>query len=96
MFVFGDFNTNHKDWLTYSDGTDRPGELCYNFGNPDHVIVSVSTDLPLNSKRDTPFYRIAYEYSRADWNGLRNHLRDVPWDDIFKLKASSAANEFCE
>ena len=20
-----------KDWLTYSDGTDRPGELCYNF-----------------------------------------------------------------
>ena len=28
MFVFGDFNIPHKDWLTYSDGTDRPGELC--------------------------------------------------------------------
>ena len=26
--VFGDFNVNHKDWLTYSDETDRPGELC--------------------------------------------------------------------
>ena len=26
--VFGDFNINHKDWLTYSGGTDRPGELC--------------------------------------------------------------------
>ena len=25
------FNTNDKDWLTYSGGTDRPGELCYNF-----------------------------------------------------------------
>ena len=22
-FIFGDFNIYHKDWLTYSDGTDR-------------------------------------------------------------------------
>ena len=26
-FVFGDFNVHHEDWLTYSGGTDRPGEL---------------------------------------------------------------------
>ena len=31
VFVFGDFNIHHKDWLTYSGGTDRPGELYYNF-----------------------------------------------------------------
>ena len=31
MFVFGDFNVHHKDWLTYSGGTDRSDELCYNF-----------------------------------------------------------------
>ena len=31
VFVFGDFNVHHKDWLTYSGGTDQPGELCYNF-----------------------------------------------------------------
>ena len=31
VFGFGDFNVHHKDWLTYSSGTDRPGELCYNF-----------------------------------------------------------------
>ena len=31
MFVFGDFNIHHKDWLTYSGGTDRAGELCYHF-----------------------------------------------------------------
>ena len=37
VFVFGDFNIHHKDWLTYSGGTDRPGELCYNF--------SISNDL---------------------------------------------------
>ena len=29
--VFVDFNIQHKHWLTYSGGTDRPGELCYNF-----------------------------------------------------------------
>ena len=37
VFVFGNFNIHHKDWLTYSGGTDRPGELCYNF--------SISNDL---------------------------------------------------
>ena len=37
VFVFGDFNIHHKDWLTYSSGTDWPGELCYNF--------SISNDL---------------------------------------------------
>ena len=31
VFVFGDFNVYHKDRITYSGGTDRPGELCYNF-----------------------------------------------------------------
>ena len=31
VFVFGDFNVHHKNWLTYSGGTDRPGELSDNF-----------------------------------------------------------------
>ena len=39
VFVFGDFNVHHTDWLTYSGGTDQPGELCYNF--------SISNDLTL-------------------------------------------------
>ena len=141
VFVFGDFNIHHEDWLTFSDGTDRPGELCYNFsisnyltqmvafptripdcdshstaildlflpseasicstmafpplGNSDHVVVSVSIDFPTNSQHDTPFHGIAYDYSRADWDGLCDHLRDVPWEDIFKLGAS-AGSEFCE
>ena len=132
--VFGDFNVHHKDWLTYSSGTDKTGEFCYNFSIsndltqivnfptriPDcdshspalldlflssdatscstmafpplenHVVVSVSIDFPINSKQDTPFHCV------ADWDGLRDHLRDVPWEDIFKLGASTAASEFCE
>ena len=44
-----------------------------------------------------PFHCVAYDYSRADWDGLRNHLRDVPWEDIFfKVSASASASEFCE
>ena len=27
VFVFFDFNVRHKDWLTFSAGTDRTGEL---------------------------------------------------------------------
>ena len=40
-------------------------------------------------------YCIAYDYSR-DWYGLCGYLRDVPWEDIFKLSASAAASEYCE
>ena len=31
VFVVGDFNIHHKDWLSHSGGGDGPGELCYNF-----------------------------------------------------------------
>ena len=30
-FAFGNFNVHHKDWLTYSGGTDRPDELSFIF-----------------------------------------------------------------
>ena len=63
-------------------------------GNSDHVAVSVSIDFPITSKRDAPFHRIAYELC-YDWDGVRDHLRDVPCEDIFKLSASAAASEFC-
>ena len=65
-------------------------------GNSDHVIVSVSIGFPINSKQDTPFHRVAYGYSCADWDGFHDHFRDVPWEDVFKLSASAAASEFCE
>ena len=65
-------------------------------GNSDHVAVSVSIVFLSNSKQDGPFHRTAYDYSRADRDGLRVHLRYVPWEDILKLSASAAASEFCE
>ena len=48
-------------------------------GNSDHVVVAVSIHFPTNARHDAPFYRIAYDYSRADWDGLRDHLGDVPY-----------------
>ena len=35
-------------------------------------------------------HHIANDYSCADWDSLHDHLRDVPWEDIFKLIASAA------
>ena len=63
--------------------------------NSDHVVVSVSIEFSSNSHRDAPSYRIAYDYSRADWNGLRDHLGDVQSEDVFKLGVSAATSEFC-
>ena len=48
VFVFEDFNVHHKDWLIYSGGTDRPGELCYNFSISNDLtqIVNFPTRIP--------------------------------------------------
>ena len=138
VFVFGDFNVHHKDWLTYSGGTDSlvnsvishdfiqmvnfpsqisdcdsqspalldlfissDARICSTMafpplGNSDHVVVSVSIGFPSNSQQDVPFHCIAYDYSRAHWDSLPDDLRDVQWEEIFKLCASDAASEFCE
>ena len=64
--------------------------------NSDHVVVSVSIDFQINSKWDALFHCIAYDYSHADRDGLCDHLRYVPLEDIFKLSNSADGGEFCE
>ena len=48
VFVFGDFNVHHKDWLTYSSGTDHSGELCHNFSISNDLtqMVNFPTQIP--------------------------------------------------
>ena len=48
VFVFGDFNVHHKDWLTYSGGTNISGELCYNFSISNKLTQIVN--FPLRSQ----------------------------------------------
>ena len=48
MFVFRDFNVNHKDWLSYFSGSDQHDELCYNFpiSNDCKQIINFPTRIP--------------------------------------------------
>ena len=82
--------------LFISSGTSICSTMAFPpFGNPDHV-VSVSIDFPSYSQWDAPFHHIGCDYSCGDEDGLRDHLRDVPWQDIFKLSVSAAAQESFE
>ena len=65
-------------------------------GNSDHVVILVSIDFPSNLQQAAPFHHIAYDYSCAYWDNFCDHLRDVTWEHVFKLGASTAPSEFCE
>ena len=84
------------DLFIFSDASICSAKAFPPLQNSDHVVVSVSIYLPSYSQRDSSFHCIAYDYSLADLDGLGDHVRDVPWEDIFKLSASAAASEFCE
>ena len=43
-----------------------------------------------------PHFIVQLMTTRADWDGLCDHLRDIPQEDIFKLGTSTTASEFCE
>ena len=140
VFVFGDFNVYYKEWLTYSCGTGRSGELCYNFyissdltqivNFPTHIpdcgshspalvdlflsfLVFVLQWLSLHSEIQIMLlsqFPLTFHHLMGKpcfmtllmiilvliWDCLCDHLRDVPWEDIFKLSASAAASEFFE
>ena len=51
-------------------------------GKSDHMVVSVDVKFVIKSTN---------EHIKADLDRLRNHLRDVPWLDIFKHDATYAA-----
>ena len=56
------------------------------------LLWEILINFPANSEGGTPFHRTVFNYSRADWEGLSDHLiADVPWEDIFKSCPSAAA-----
>ena len=61
-----------------------------------HIFVSVPIYFPSNSKWDATFYHMAYDNSCANWDGLCDHLGDVPWKDINEVSASAVVSEYCE
>ena len=65
-------------------------------GDSDHVVVSVSVDFAVTSENEAPYHHKAFDYSRADWDGFGDHLKDFPRNDIYKYDESRAACEFSE
>ena len=65
-------------------------------GRSDHIVVSVDVKFVVKSTNEHPYHRTVYSYSKADWDGLRDHLRDVPWSDIFSHDTTFAAKELSE
>ena len=63
-------------------------------GTSDHVVVSVSIEFFVKLKMGCPVSSHSLFERRFMFC---DHLRDVLWEDIFKLSASAAAaSEFCE
>ena len=131
VFVFGNFGSHHKDWLTFlMELIDLVNPViiflsqmtlvrwltfllesltvtliivllfCIYLFHMMLVFVlqrfSLHWEILIMWKQDALFQCIGYDNSRTDWDDLHDHLRDVPWEDIFKLNASVAASEFCE
>ena len=48
----------------------------------------------MNSKHDALFHRVAYEYSRVDWDGLRDHFRDASLNSVLLLQLVNFVSGF--
>ena len=66
-------------------------------GNPDCAYHSPAVlELFLSSDASICSITAFSPLENSDHVVVSDHLRDAPWDDIFKLGASAAASEFCE
>ena len=59
-------------------------------------MVSVSVVFAVSSEKDAPYHHKIFDYSRADWYGFCDDLRDVPWNNMCRYSASKVAFEFSE
>ena len=50
----------------------------------------------VKSTNDHSYHHTVYSYSKADWDGLRDPLKDVSWPDIFKHDATYVAKKINE
>ena len=65
------------------------------FGKSDHVVSQFPLTL-CQTHNGMPLSITQLMTTHADWDGLRDHLRDILQEDIFKLSVSAAGSEFCE
>ena len=65
-------------------------------GKSDHVVVGVDVNYLVKANNEHPYHRTVYSYNKADWDGFRDLLRNVPWGNIFKHYVTYAAKEISE
>ena len=59
-------------------------------------MVSVFVNSVVSSEKDAPYHRKVLDNRKADWDGFCDHLRDIPWNDIYKYGPSKAVSKFSE
>ena len=52
-------------------------------GSSDHCLIQVKIEAKCKVSSDTPFHRKVFRYSKADWDGFRTFLSDIPLSYIF-------------
>ena len=54
------------------------------------ILIMLSSGFPSNSTEDAPFHCITF-----DSDSLYDHLRDISWENVFKLVSSAVIVDFC-
>ena len=52
-------------------------------GTSDHCVVSVKVETKYKKSSDAPFHRKVYRFAKADWDGFRSFMSDMPQSSIF-------------
>ena len=88
VFVFGDFNVHHKDWLTYSGGTNRPGELCYIFfiSNDLTQMVNFPTWIPDCDSHSPTLLNFFSSYRNLDYKNFDQDIFSQDFAQVYLQK----------
>ena len=97
---------NHVDFPTHISGSSLDPVLsdlhssaikCSSqgyVGSSDHVAVLA--EIAFRRPRDEKFTRTLWLWKDADWAGLRTHLKNINWDDIFTGRVEEDVQSFSE
>jgi hypothetical protein len=84
------------DLFLCSNPDDCVANIIAPIGNSDHSTVVVSVSYTSAKMTTQPFHRTVYQFGKADWDGFRSFLADVPWASLFKHGPDRAADEISE
>ena len=66
---------DHQPYLLDLFLCSNPDSCTYFLSSFGNIVVSVDVKFVVKSTNEHPYHRTVYSYSKADWDGLRDHLR---------------------